>query len=450
MLSTFFVRYLLFVLIFIPNISSQSDYSGNHDPILRTELALETLQNWYNTSTGLWESTGWWNGANIMTMIGDFAKAAPADILLRDLARDVFVAALLKAPAKNPQPGIEDPRSNNTTLVAIDVTSLETGYTKYLDPNTSNLHVTYPPNWYDNGGRVIFQRTSSNHGSNSFYHPDDIPDYRDWLDGFYDDDLWWALAWINAYDVTSEAAYLVLAEDIFIAVSRTWGTYCFNGGIYWSWKKDYVNAIANELFFSTAAHLANRAQGRRKRATYLAWAEESLQWFLESGMITDDGIINDGLTEDCENNNKTAWSYNQGVILGGLAELYRAGNTREVTPLSLAVHLARAALIALSDEDGIVHDECEPDCGDDGAQFKGVFMRNLVKLHSVAPDKIFANAIRRNAESIWTRDRKVTPDGLPVFSVNWAGPWISPANASTQSSAMDALVAAIVIHSTSQ
>ena len=81
MLSTFFVRYLLFVLTFIPNISSQSDYSGNHDPILRTELALETLQDWYNTSTGLWESTGWWNGANIMTLIGDFAKAAPADIL---------------------------------------------------------------------------------------------------------------------------------------------------------------------------------------------------------------------------------------------------------------------------------------------------------------------------------------------------------------------------------
>jgi predicted alpha-1,6-mannanase (GH76 family) len=77
-------------------------------------------------------------------------------------------------------------------------------------------------------------------------------------------------------------------------------------------------------------------------------------------------------------------------------------------------------------------------------------MRNLVKLHSVAPDKMFANAIRRNAESIWTRDRKVTPDGLPAFSVNWAGPWISPANASTQSSAMDALVAAIVIRSTPQ
>ncbi|KAL1798143.1 hypothetical protein ACET3X_002180 [Alternaria dauci] len=393
MLPTPFVQYLLSVLAFIPNVSSQSDYSETHNPVLRTKLALETLQKWYNTSTGLWESTGWWNGANVLTMIGDFAKAAPGDMLLQDLARNVFATALLKAPAKNPQPGIED-----------------------------------------------------THDSNSFYHPAHTPDYCDWLDGYYDDDLWWALAWINAYDVTSEAAYLVLAEDIFIAVSRTWGTCCFNGGIYWSWRQDYVNAIANELFFSTAAHLANRVQGRRKRAVYLAWAEKSLLWFLKSGMMTENGITNDGLTADCENNGMTAWSYNQGVILGGLAELHRAAKTPHDTPLRLAAHISRAALVALADEDGVIHDECEPDCGDDGAQFKGIFMRNLVKLHSVAPDDVFAHAIRANAESIWEWDRKMTTDGLPLFSVNWAGPWVSPANASTQSSAMDALVAAIFVY----
>ena len=49
--------------------------------------------------------------------------------------------------------------------------------------------------------------------------------FDNFLNEFYDDEGWWALAWINAYDVTSEGAYLALAEDIFIAVSRTW-EYC--------------------------------------------------------------------------------------------------------------------------------------------------------------------------------------------------------------------------------
>lgn len=36
-----------------------------------------------------------------------------------------------------------------------------------------------------------------------------------WLDQAYDDDAWWALAWIGAYDVTKEGTYLELAEGIF-------------------------------------------------------------------------------------------------------------------------------------------------------------------------------------------------------------------------------------------
>jgi predicted alpha-1,6-mannanase (GH76 family) len=428
--------------MFIPNTSTQSDENETVDPKRRTKLALETLQSWYNTSTGLWESTGWWNGANIMTMIGDFAKADTKDQTLQDLASHVFSTALLRAPIKNPEAGIEKLCAYSTTLVTVNMTSLKTRYTKTLDPDTNEPHTKYPSEWYENTRFMLSQASYNRRDAHSSYPT--YPNPHDWLDGYYDDDLWWALAWLNAYDVTSDPAYLALAEGIFIAVSRIWGTYCFNGGIYWNWEKDYVNAIANELFFSTAAHLANRVKGSKKKAVYLAWAERSLDWFLGSGMINEHGTINDGLTDACENNNKTVWSYNQGVILGGLVELYRASNSANFAYLFLASDIASAALVALADENGVIHDECEPKCGGDGAQFKGIFMRNLVQLHTVAPDGVFANAIHVNAASIWERDRKVTTDGLPVFSVNWAGPWVSPADASTHSSAMDALVADVV------
>jgi predicted alpha-1,6-mannanase (GH76 family) len=453
MLSISIIQFLLLGLVLIPNVFAQSDYSLDwevSDDEIRNDkgpayLSFEALQQWHNTSTGLWETTGWWNGANIMTMIGDLAKADDAEEL-QDVVSRIFELALLKAPIKNPQPGIENPPLNSTTLVAINATSLETGYAKHLDAVTDKLYITYPPDWHDNHGQFTFPKPSSSHGKNDSSYPI-IPDPHDWLDGYYDDDLWWALAWINAYDVTSNATYLGLAEGVFIAVSRTWGTYC-SGGIYWNWQKTYVNAIANELFFSAAAHLANRVNGDERRAVYLDWAEKSLNWFMNSGMVNDHGTVNDGLTEDCQNNNKTVWSYNQGVLLGGLAELDRTVRRPKFATSSYlrrAAHLAKAALVALSDPKGVIHDECEPDCGDDGAQFKGIFMRNLLKLNAVAQDDVFEEAIGTNAMSIWKRNRMVTPQGLPVFSVNWAGPWVEPANASTQSSAMDALVAAMVV-----
>ena len=38
-------------------------------------------------------------------------------------------------------------------------------------------------------------------------------------------------------------------------------------------------------------------------------------------MIGPAGLVNDGLTADCANNGRTTWTYNQGVVIGGLAVL---------------------------------------------------------------------------------------------------------------------------------
>jgi predicted alpha-1,6-mannanase (GH76 family) len=97
------------------------------------------------------------------------------------------------------------------------------------------------------------------------------------------------------------------------------------GGLWWSKDETYVNAIANELFLDIAAHLANRAGSRS--SYYLRWAKKEWRWFQKSGMINSNNTINDGLDLDtCENNGGTVWSYNQGVVLGGLTELSRATN----------------------------------------------------------------------------------------------------------------------------
>ena len=84
------------------------------------------------------------------------------------------------------------------------------------------------------------------------------------INNYYDDEGWWALAWVNAYDLTHTPQYLQMAQSIFADMAGGWDTATCGGGIWWSKDKTYKNAIANELFLSVAAHLANRTSGPQK------------------------------------------------------------------------------------------------------------------------------------------------------------------------------------------
>lgn len=257
------------------------------------------------------------------------------------------------------------------------------------------------------------------------------------LNDYYDDEGWWALAWIDAYDLTGDQRYLTTAAAIFADMAGGWDQTC-GGGIWWSKKRTYKNAIANELFLSVAAHLANRADSPDERSRYQGWARREWKWFRHSGMIERDHLISDGLTAACKDNHRTKWSYNQGVILGGLAEVSRQGHGG--SQLREANAIAKAAIRHLGDANGVLHDPCEPKCGADGAQFKGIFVRNLAVLNQRKPKKLYGSFILANAESILTHDQNADHG----FGVVWNGP-PGAANASTQSSALDALIAALQV-----
>lgn len=258
---------------------------------------------------------------------------------------------------------------------------------------------------------------------------------RGFLNNFYDDEGWWALAWVASYDLTHEARYLAMARAIFADMSGGWDGTC-GGGIWWSKDRKYKNAIANELFLSVAANLANRTRGA-ERAGYLRWAQREWGWFRRTGMINGAHVINDGLDAACKNNGKAVWSYNQGVVLGGLAELHRAVPDRRL--LGEARMIADAAMEALSDSHGVLHEPtCEPGCGADGVQFKGIFVRNLAALHAVVPEARYATFARVNAASIWSASR----GPRDRFGEVWTGPY-GDAGAGAQSSALDAFVAAL-------
>lgn len=268
--------------------------------------------------------------------------------------------------------------------------------------------------------------------------------YPGFINAYYDDEGWWALAWIDVYDLTGKPEYLQAAASIFDDMEKGWDTNSCGGGVYWNKKGKGKNAIENELFLDVAASLANRTATPGERQKYLAWAQKEWEWFRDSGMINEEHLINDGLKSSdpahCTNNGGNTWTYNQGVILGALVELNQAEPNPALTETAKAIALS--VIQHLTDAHGVLHESNDAHTGGDVPQFKGIFSRNLMLLNNAFPDRRYRAFARTNAQSIWSRDG----DAANHFGFWWAGPFDMP-DASRQSSALDALTAAAILDS---
>ena len=350
--------------------------------------ALSQLQQSYNTSSGLWDTAGWCNNANIITVLAVYSLAnGPA----RESAIPIFQNTLTNA-AQN-------------QIQEVKITTPLTSTNTFPYPNIPG-GLTLPPSALSNG----------------------------YLNAYYEDEGWWALAWLKVYDLTGNIQYINNAISLFDDMTKGYPAKC--GGIWWDKNQTSNTAITNELFLTIAAQLANRAANR---GYYLQWALTQWKWFEASGLIDAQNIVNDGIDlGTCKSNVGLIWSHNQGVIIGGLLELYQAN--ANYTYITIAQGIAAAAVATLSDKDGILHDKCEPNCGNDAPQFKGILMRNLQYLQQAYSNDNVKRFIQNNADSIWAKDQGPGQ----AFGVDWSGPSTKTTTAS-QTSALDALVAAMAV-----
>ena len=113
----------------------------------------------------------------------------------------------------------------------------------------------------------------------------------------FDGYQWWLLAWLQAYSVQPDVNYLYRAADIFDYVAvNGWNDSVCRGGLQWCPNSTYKNAITNELFLLSSIRLHSYAsQLDRPPTFYLDWALKIWQWFLTSGLINGDYLVNDGL-----------------------------------------------------------------------------------------------------------------------------------------------------------
>ncbi|KAJ4149635.1 hypothetical protein NW754_001072 [Fusarium falciforme] len=379
-------------------LASSTTHLGAREADTYTEKASISIQrlndDWYNAATGIWDGA-WWNSGSAMATLADFT------MLRLDEANRLNLGGIMRTTFNNAQ----------KTQV------------KTLKTMTNGL--VFSTYCIDSDSGCMAKRDFL--GKRGF---------DDFINEFYDDEGWWALAWIRCHDAAGDADFLEAAIDLFNDMGTGAGTPC-GGGIYWNKDRKYVNAIANELYLSVAASLARRVPGN---TTYLEIAKKQWKWFEASGMINKNGLINDGLN-GCKNNGLQTWSYNQGVILGGLVELALA--TGDGALIEKAHRIAYAAIKELTNDDGILieADDCElkdGHCGRDGQQFKGIFIRNIHYLHKVSPKDLYRRLIIKNADSIWKNNRNKRNQ----LGVAWTGPYVD-ATGPSHSSALDVLVAAI-------
>ena len=264
---------------------------------------------------------------------------------------------------------------------------------------------------------------------------------------FDDDTAWWGLAWLQAYAITRYGPYLDTAEDIAGYIHGDWDNAC-GGGVWWQRSPHKAkNAIANELFLELTAWLYNTTHIKM----YRTWAIKEWDWFDGSKMITKSYLVHDGLPDSQYSNPQCGdgsiatnyYTYNQGVILAGLAQLYKATGKR--TYLTEALDIANAATNPknkLVVNNVLTEPTCKPgkNCGGDAESFKGIFVRNLKVLAVIANTTRYNKFFIAQAQSIEKKDTASHPaNRLGMF---WAGP-LEDLTTYSQASALDALVASL-------
>jgi predicted alpha-1,6-mannanase (GH76 family) len=278
-----------------------------------------------------------------------------------------------------------------------------------------------------------FRQTAIDIVSNTYDKSRNQKGYTDWKNDFYDDEGWWAMGWIASYDLTGDTKYLDTAKDLFEDMTGGWSTPC-KGGIWWNKPKESIASISNELFLAVGASLANRASAEEK-ANYQNWAQMEWDWIWTSGVINADMLINDGIDKvSCDNDGKTTFTYNQGVVLAGLSELARAKSDGGL--IRHANELAAASMRNLTDN-GILTEPVQHPLDQQGGMFKGAYVRGLSALNENESQMAYTDFLKRNADSVLVNAK----NGDGVIRDRWQG-GSDGSSAASHAAGIDVLVAA--------
>ncbi|HEY3269514.1 MAG TPA: glycoside hydrolase family 76 protein [Armatimonadota bacterium] len=198
---------------------------------------------------------------------------------------------------------------------------------------------------------------------------------------YYDDNAWLVLGFVEAYEVTGDAAYMGWARETQKFCLSGWDD-ALGGGIYWFEDHRSKNTCSN----GPTAAAALRLFLVGKDLDQLFWAKRIVEWTNRTFQDAD-GLFWDNLTVD-GTLNKTKWTYNSALMIRSNVLLYEA--TGDEPYLAEARRIADAGLAAWADpETGAIANT---------ARFSHLFCEALLRLHDATGQPGYLEAVRRHAE----------------------------------------------------
>ena len=281
----------------------------------------------------------------------------------------------------------------------------------------------------------------------------------------FDDEAWYGLAYSRIYEITRNVTFLNVAFDIF---NWTWSlgwdfSNACGGGFWFDGNYQYKSSITNSQLIQLGARLY-RLDPKRD-PTILQKVNMALNFMLVNKLINmktylvSEGIDNLGF---CNVTDVYNYTYNTGVTIGGLVELFLI--SKDNNYLDIAHNMALSVIQHLT-INKVLTENCDlqNSCHDnlDAKLFKGIYMRNLRYLMDVSNEtmySIYSKWIQYNVESVINRTMchkslnfcNITfVDGQspntvvgPVFGTNWRGPF-DEGSPIQQTSVLDLLVASL-------
>jgi predicted alpha-1,6-mannanase (GH76 family) len=307
----------------------------------------------------------------------------------------------------------------------------------FYNPTTALWGESFEGSAHSLSALIDFMKVSGNkdylYVVNKVYETNKAKD--NFISASYDFNALWAIAWIKAYDLIGDRRYLETAKTIADDLDASaWNETC-GGGITTSKTLPLKQAAANGLYIQLMTMLHNRISSDVR---YMGLALKGWSWFLTSGMINSQNLLNNGLNDKCKNDGLPTWSHTQGIFLAAALELFNAEGNRAY--LEKARDIALTTIKALGTT-GVLREANDKACGpciSNERAFKGLFVRNLRDLHLVLRDPTIASFLEGNINTLWNSSRSSSD----LLGFHWQGPFDS-GDYARQTAGVDLLNAAI-------
>ncbi|HZH74179.1 MAG TPA: glycoside hydrolase family 76 protein, partial [Mariniphaga sp.] len=242
-------------------------------------------------------------------------------------------------------------------------------------------------------------------GLENYYDEERVPaSYQSYIiqagpsDRFYDDNIWLALDFLEAYQLTSKGEYLQRSLQLWEFVLSGWDEN-LGGGIYWcEQKRKTKNTCSN----APASVLALKLFEATGDSSYFKWGKSIYTWTRENLQDPEDQLYFDNISL-AGRVDERKYTYNSGQMLQASVLLYRL--TEEEVYLVDAQKIAKSAISQFTEEFETPEGEKIQLFKNTGNWFNVILFRGYVELYEIDGDRQYIEIFRDNLNHVWNHVR---------------------------------------------